>query len=139
METVTFLKSVDELGNEAFWDLDEREIASHLGSVSDVEVPVLSLEGIIVLVDEEYGYREWVWQPMCDVDELMQRWEKRTKVFPTQDELGGKWYGSEIRAGGYLLWDASTLIGFLPSSEEHGKCHLHIEDDSYLKVHLTPR
>jgi hypothetical protein len=72
-----------------------------------------------VYIEEEYGYRYWVWESDKTPDQLTEWWQALESVEPysVPDNLPGK-----VRE-----------VDSLPGKNGVWFCHLHTEDDSYLR------
>ncbi len=106
----------------------------------------------VVLLTEEYGYREWIWWTGMSSEQLVEWWEKLASVNPyffDPRSLPGKLIprlGDSERGPGkvqrYVTYDPETFSceGDKPQGEEiailhseslwHG--HIHCDDDSAL-------
>lgn len=81
-----------------------------------------------VLVDEEYGYRYWVWLPRMTNEELATYWEaieSMSEHYATKKTLPGNFSEITQEEWGEMLWMPEKGIS---------KCHVHEDCDSYLIV-----
>ncbi|MDM8549132.1 hypothetical protein QUF72_03605 [Desulfobacterales bacterium HSG2] len=81
----------------------------------------------VVLLSEEYGYRDWLWFPKMTPGELEEWWENLESVFPyfmTPEPLPGDVIEANDNLGNiyYELSGAGT----------HYSAHIHCDDDSFL-------
>lgn len=85
---------------------------------------------LLVLLNEEYGYRRWFWFPEMTASELMAWWECLESVSPyfmTPEPLPGNVIKVDHETSD--IWEA------LDREEVHYSAHLHCDDDSIL---ITP-
>jgi len=83
----------------------------------------------VILLEEEYGYREWFWFPEITKEELIVWWENLDSVppyFMTPEPL----IGTLIEVKGEELYD---FISHLYEKQIYMEGHIHVDDDSYLK------
>jgi hypothetical protein len=128
------------------WEVEEREF------------PVYREQGehIMLLLDEEYGYRTWLWHTGKTADELVAFWEGLESVMPyfldprkLPGTLAPAWFGEDAEDG---LWSIDpTTLGweecdneaccrsehvagtqvFVPHPKQQGWTgHIHQDDDS---------
>lgn len=92
------------------------------------EIETRYKKDLLVLLDEEYGYRKWFWFPEMRAEELEQWWgalETVEPYFMTPEPLPGELYQVEM---------ASELNLFiqLEKSSQFYSAHTHCDDDSIL-------
>lgn len=107
---------------------------------------------ITVYLNEEYGYRQWVWETGMTRDQLIEWWTVLETVEPyffDATKLPGKlieaWYGEEglVTADNYddaaskaegdnIPRDPSLVVPY-ETMRSGWKAHLHMDDDSWLR------
>jgi len=101
------------------------------------DCPAVDNSQIVVLVVEEYGYRQWLWMPAFDGATLEAWWRDCQTVLPyfynPGTTLPPVMRRMDLSAAG---WEASRsareqIIQF-PNVYS---CHLHDDDDSWLRRH----
>ena len=93
---------------------------------------------IVVFVEEEYGYREWLWYPDMSKEDLKEWWLKLETVnsffFCGAASMPGKAvqiiFDDIIDGKAVYKYEDGTNVIF---PENHWKAHLHEDDDSWLK------
>jgi hypothetical protein len=89
----------------------------------------------VVAVDEEYGYRHWLWAFPGDDDALAQAW--RSGHAPTNfwDPSVGNYPGTMTEV--YL--DDDDLMAVWDEAETSGRfAHVHEPEDTFLSLHGDP-
>lgn len=91
---------------------------------------------VTVLLDEEYGYREWVWRTGMTAEELMEFWRSIPTMEPyffSPKGLPGKLVQlfQEGEAGGD---DYARLRESYRKEAAGWVAHIHVEDDSFLRT-----
>lgn len=89
----------------------------------------------VVLLEEEFGYRNWIWLPRCSSEELV-RWWKRQKnmskfYFSPRDMKKGELF--------HMDWGVLWKVELFYRLEKTGLCwtsHLFDDTDSFL---ISPR
>lgn len=116
--------------------------------ITEKEAPVYHVDSqgkVVVCLDEEYGYRMWLWDTGMTVEELTRWWTEMATVSPhfmdPSKTLPGKlqraYPVSETEVAVYRedLADGTVDSGFLYVTTPKGwSAHLHEDDDSYLRV-----
>ena len=99
------------------------------------------MSGVTVYVEEECGYRHWIWSPGLTVDELVEMWKARPDfrdafMDPSESSLPGTWK----RIVDAFSEDMVEMV------DEEGKgydlrelrkgvsAHIHVEHDTYLTL-----
>ena len=84
-----------------------------------------------ILVDEEYGFRHWLWTPNQEsAEELMEHWksmEPKFEDFSVMHDarvLGGNWKEME-----YEPW-----LDLFDSGNHDGVAHVHEYEDSWIRI-----
>jgi len=83
----------------------------------------------LILLTEEYGFREWFWFPTLSEEELVEWWKNLESVdfyFMTPEPLEG-WLVEMTK-------ELADLYFELQSSKRYIKAHLHCNDDSYIEL-----
>lgn len=99
---------------------------------------------IVVLLQEEYGYREWVWMPNMSADELKAWWKAMPTVAPFffngPVEFPGETHQIYFEEDGFYLVTEGDMRVVTPVSgkfdldeDKHWHAHLHQDNDSFLK------
>ncbi len=96
----------------------------------------------IVFVEEEYGYRNWLWMPSMSDDELKAWWEElptvATYFFSGASGFPGEIHQIYIEDDGFYLVEEgggrvlNQLSEKLPMPDESWYIHIHLECDSFL-------
>lgn len=82
---------------------------------------------LLVLLNEEYGYRQWYWFPMMSDESFIHWWQKLKSVKP--------YYMTPITLPGELIEVNEAGLGLfnkLMKKDEFAYVHLHWDDDSFL-------
>lgn len=103
-----------------------------------------------ILIDEEYGYREWLWTYFGTVEELVADWKAgRRPVSFWGAAKGGGWKGEldqvhwsarEDGVSRLYLVETGEIIGCITRYWVHepggpdGTAHVHEQDDSSLRI-----
>ncbi len=84
-----------------------------------------------ILVDEEYGFRQWLWTPnQDDTIELLEHWKNMEPKFDDHSimhdarVLGGQWEEME-----YEPW-----LDLFNAGEYDGVAHVHESEDSWIRI-----
>lgn len=106
------------------WGVEEREFDVH---------PITSTHSI-VLVNEEYGYRHWIWRTPFTSAQLVAFWRGLSTIPSAQDLPGEIEAASPSGLGDSYVWGLpSTSDPILYAVRDPlWRCHLHIDDDSHL-------
>ncbi len=86
-------------------------------------------ETTVVLVDEEYGYREWLWLPNMSTAELKSWWE-------AQASIDGYWMNPKTLPGKLILISLN-LACEITRALDHKIIRAFLHDDSDSCVKLT--
>jgi len=92
------------------------------------EIEARYKEELLVLLDEEYGYRKWFWFPSMPAEELEGWWTDLETVDPyfmTPEPLPGDLYQAEDE-------DEFDLYKNLEAGHGYYTAHTHCDDDSVL-------
>ena len=100
-------------------------------------------DSVVVFLEEEHGYRYWMWSPGMSEDDLASWWKAMPTVAPYfyhsmdnlpgtvvqifQVEVDGKWAFRTRR-------DSSVQLPDTPPSWWTCKAHMHTDDDSGLRL-----
>ena len=85
-------------------------------------------EGITILLMEEGGYRQWIWQPEMTIDEFEKWWQSLETVYPyffNPAHLPGKMYFVTTE-------DQVEQYDQLMDEGVHYSGHIHMDTDSYI-------
>jgi hypothetical protein len=122
------------------WQRELKAIAAEVIKEMDPEDPVLSKtklvnlvarNKLIILVEEEYGYRHWLWNPLMTTKELEQWWYDLVSVSSFYLNPGNTLPGNSIKLH---FHEHLVLDGFakkFPDKIQYFS-HLHEDDDSEL-------
>ncbi len=83
----------------------------------------------LILLEEEYGYREWFWFPEITKEELIVWWERLESVdsyFMTPEPLIGTLIEAKEK-------ELHQFFSHLEEKQVYMQGHIHVDDDSYLK------
>ena len=83
----------------------------------------------LILLTEEYGYREWFWFPNMNEEKLLEWWKELESVDPyfmTPEPLEG-WLVE-------MNEELADLYSQLRNSKQYITAHFHCNDDSYIKL-----
>ena len=128
------------------WDIEEGTFPIFEGS-----------EGVLIFLEEEYGYRHWMWHTGMTEEELRSFWENLESVGPyffSPEGLPGKvipaWFDVYGKTGGGWSWNPATYQPgsheecsvheisdtpiFIPPDLIDGEGHIHMDDDSSLNI-----
>ena len=100
---------------------------------------------IVVFLQEEYGYKEWVWMPNMSEDELRAWWEAMPTVAPFFFDGPVGFPGDTHQIyfdddGFYLVEEGDRRIvtpvseKYSMDSSKHWHAHLHQDNDSFLRT-----
>ena len=97
---------------------------------------------MVVFVEEEYGYRNWIWMPSMSKEELEAWWKAiptvATYFFAGPTSFPGDVHQIYIEEDGFYLVkegegrELEQLSEKLPLPEESWYAHIHLECDSFL-------
>ena len=93
------------------------------------DIETRSKDEVLVLLDEEYGYRRWFWFPKLSSEELIEWWKRLESVDPyfmTPEHLPGDVI--QVEDEGLELFQELDL------EETHFSAHIHCDDDSALQT-----
>ena len=129
------------------WDIEEKQF------------PVFQKEGnhTLIFLEEEYGYRHWIWHTQMSEEELCSFWTNLESVdayffdhrkLPVLVIPAG--YDTYGRTGGYWSWDPHThqpesdegcdihrpqeTPVFFPEEIMDGDAHIHMDNDSGIRI-----
>ncbi|MDB4278658.1 hypothetical protein N9917_03570 [Deltaproteobacteria bacterium] len=99
---------------------------------------------VTVYVDEEYGYRSWVWETGMTAEELVAWWtglETVMSYFFSPSGLPGTMTQVHLGAEAFAVHETNEPIPF-PAGyhykddrpRDYWKAHMHIEEDSFLQA-----
>jgi hypothetical protein len=100
-----------------------------------------TLPGIIVSLEEEYGYRYWIWETGMEAEALKDFFLNMNPMdyfYHEMSNLPGKVHRAECNAYGLITYDPDDYENiekmrfFSTSGVVHA--HLHTEDDSWLQI-----
>lgn len=120
------LKAVEE---DAEWGIEEAEMTTHAVETSE--------DNVVVVLDEEYGYREWLWATGMSAEALKQWWTDLASVRPHFMDPSTTLPGSLVqimRVGdGEACIEGETDHTYItfPSG---WRGHIHLDDDSFLNT-----
>jgi len=84
-----------------------------------------------VLVNEEYGYRNWLWRTPFNETELRQFWSQLPSIPPIHNLPGEK--ELVVVGPGDTIWGGGeNPFVYLTPHPPLWACHLHVDDDSSL-------
>lgn len=95
-----------------------------------------NLPGTVVALDEEYGYRYWVWETgMSEVElkEFFLNMNPMEYFFHDMDKLPGKVHRADLCRGGMVIFGENAKDRFF-DSKGAVQAHIHIEDDTWVKI-----
>jgi hypothetical protein len=84
-----------------------------------------------VLVNEEYGYRNWLWRTPFSETELRQFWSQLLSIPPIH-ELPGEKEAVVVGPGNTIWGGGENPFVYLTPGTPLWVCHLHLDDDSSL-------
>lgn len=87
------------------------------------------LSECLVLLEEEYGYRDWFWFPLMTPTELIIWWENLESV-------GEYFFSPEPLPGDVIQVTKETrkLYSNLHKAKKYFQSHIHMDCDSYLQT-----
>lgn len=102
---------------------------------------------IVVFLQEEYGYREWVWMPDMSADELKAWWKAIPTVAPYfydgpvnfPGEIHQIYFDTGDEGGFWVVKEEDRRVvtpiseKFTMNYDQHWQAHIHTDNDSYLK------
>lgn len=126
------------------WDIEEGEFPVFQGT-----------KGMVILLDEEYGYRTWIWYTGMSEEELTRYWTGLESVAPfffNPHKLDGTlipcWLQADSKEGVWS-WERGTYQEgsedhceldrpkpnptYIPHKHIDGSGHIHMDDDSHLR------
>jgi hypothetical protein len=83
----------------------------------------------LILLTEEYGFREWFWFPNMSEKELLEWWKELESVDP--------YFMTPEPLEGWLIEMSEELAGLYSELQKSKRCitaHFHCDDDSYIKL-----
>lgn len=93
-----------------------------------------------IYIDEEYGYRAWLWKYPGTLDQLISAWEAGYAPLNFFDPRLGEFEGDllPLTCETWPLLDFWDRMGANTAQELLTKCdayaHVHDDDDTYLKI-----
>jgi hypothetical protein len=114
--------------NSYLWKSDG-SIVFHKGKIESDYSQYETKDKLNVLLQEEYGYRHWIWQPEMEPQQLEEWWEN-------MDQVTKYWWNPTLLPGKVLLIKTEDQVEQMEQMEEeriHYSGHIHMDDDSYLK------
>lgn len=114
--------------------------------ILEKEVPVYKVlesteKGVIVHLNEEYGYREWLWQTGMSTEELIEWWSSLETVNPHFMDPSKTLPGELRRVWGVSPREVVVEVdpveggGHIYVQNPSGwSAHLHMDDDSFLRL-----
>lgn len=103
------------------WEIEERTFPTRtLDSPSE-----------LVLINEEYGYREWLWRTPFNETQLRQFWSQLSHI-PPVSQLPGEKEPVVVGPGDTIWGGGENPFIYLTPHTPLWACHLHVDDDSYL-------
>ncbi len=101
--------------------------ASDLNLDAQGETLVMLGEEVMVLLEEEYGYRVWYWLPEISADELERWWATLKSV--------GPFFYSPVGLPGKVIQADFGFFVKLAKTGKYYRAHIHMDFDSFL---ITP-
>jgi hypothetical protein len=98
-------------------------------------VNLVARNTLIVLIEEEYGYRHWFWNPAMTIEEFKQWWYDLVSVSPFFLNPGNTLPGMTLKL---TLEEYLVLSNFAKEFPDkiHYFAHLHEDDDSMLQCYI---
>ena len=123
------LLTFDALTEDAEWGIDTREFPLY-GVAHD---------GVVVMLSEEYGYREWMWKTGMSAEALVKWWAEMESVMPhfmdpsatLPGEMVHIWYCGKDQVFTQMP-DKSIRYIQIPDNRWTG--HIHTDDDSGIRT-----
>jgi hypothetical protein len=115
-----------------------QEVIDAGGVLEELSIPDFeqSIKGVVVALDEEYGYRYWVWETGMDVQSLKVFFSNMNALdyFLNPRNLPGKLHSAELILGGLVSFDSEQPDneGLFRFFSGQVKAHIHGSDDSWI-------
>jgi hypothetical protein len=115
-----------------------QEVIDAGGVLEEINIPDFeqSIEGVVVALEEEYGYRYWVWETGMDVQSLKDFFQNMNPLdyFFDPRNLPGKLHSAELILGGLVSFDSEQPDneGLFRFFSGQVKAHIHGSDDSWI-------
>lgn len=121
---------------------DLSELERHIAEIADsfeskaLEPFQPSMPGTVVALEEEYGYRHWVWETGMEAEQLKEFFLNMNPMeyfFHEMDKLPGKVHRADLCRGGMRVFHENSNDKFF-DSKAAVQAHMHTPDDSWIKI-----
>jgi hypothetical protein len=94
---------------------------------------------IEIFVNEEYGYRTWIWRPNMTEEEFISWWDSLTesdiiKYYFNLKSLPGTLKPHKVKEVGTLGDGITRMYGDPKSHQPYYYCHMHDVDDTFMCI-----
>lgn len=127
---------VEEYVNEAGSEGSDRSFVVEPMYVEEYVPPTGS--GVVVLLDEECGYREWLWETGMTEEDLLTFWQQAMEsgdmetYFLRIEDLPGRLLEICPVSHGWLVFDGDQPVALCRCDISPWIAHIHADDDTYL-------
>tara|TARA_R100000234_G_C4907694_1_gene138481 strand:- start:201 stop:491 length:291 start_codon:yes stop_codon:yes gene_type:complete len=91
-----------------------------------------------ILVEEEYGYRYWLWEVKTKTEDALQEYFKKVVKMGETDDANEWWYCIGVPSDHFigewkqLEWEEYKVL--FDSTDYNGVAHIHQNDDSWINI-----
>lgn len=94
--------------------------------------------GVVVFLEEECGYRQWVWETGMTEEDLLSFWSEAKENGDMEtymlciEDLPGRLLAAELDTDGLMIFENDKPVALCRRDISPWIAHMHAEDDTYL-------